>query len=72
MDFLKYVNPEYILIPSGHLNRFSFPHQEVLQRYKEINAKVFNVSAEGAIIVNIDSNKITLYSSRKEHGKYWN
>ena len=34
-DFLQQVRAEYVLIPAGYRNRFGFPHQEVLDRYKK-------------------------------------
>jgi competence protein ComEC len=72
LNFLKHVKPRYVLIPSGFRNRFSFPHKEVLKRYQQINAKVFNVAEEGALIVKVENNTYTLHSTRKDQGKYWN
>lgn len=71
-QFLQQVKPSTILIASGYHNRFAFPHQKVLKRYKTINAKTLNTAYSGALIVKIKQNSVTVNSFRSEHGKYWN
>lgn len=70
--FLKEVNPDVIIIPAGYQNKFSFPHQQVLDRYKEINSTVYNLAEEGAVIVKLKNKSYTVQSMRKVEGKYWN
>lgn len=70
--FLQKVSPKEILIPAGYKNRFSFPHQEVLDRYKNINLKWKNTADQGAIIVRLKNNIISVDSSRDDSSKYWN
>ncbi len=72
LAFLKQINPKTILIPSGYLNRFSFPHQQVLKRYQKINAKVLNTAQNGALIVKMNENSVAVSSFRDLQGKYWN
>ncbi len=70
--FLKAVMPSSILIPSGYKNRFSFPHKEVLHRYHDISAKVFNTADHGALIVQLKNHHYEVSSYRAKQGKYWN
>lgn len=70
--FLKQVNPDIVLIPSGYRNRFNFPHQSVLKRYEEINARVMNVADEGAIVVESKNDAFIVNSTRLAQRKYWN
>ena len=71
-SFLKQVNPDIVLIPSGYRNRFSFPHQSVLKRYKKIQARVMNVANEGAIVVESKNDAFVVKSTRLAQSKYWN
>lgn len=70
--FLKWVNPVFVLIPSGYRNRFSFPHQEVLERYKKINVNWMNTADEGAIVIDMKNGLLLVSSTRRERAKYWN
>jgi competence protein ComEC len=69
--FLEQVKPEIVLIPAGYRNRFSFPHQQVLQRYRQQDISWLNSSQEGAIIVRTDREKLLIEASREKYGKYW-
>lgn len=72
LTFLNQVKPSMILIPLGFKNRFSFPHQEVMERYKNIGATVFNTAEQGALIVKIENDRYSVVSLRIQNGKYWN
>ncbi|BCX89829.1 competence protein ComEC [Methylomarinovum tepidoasis] len=51
--FLRAVSPDYVLVSSGHRNRFGFPHPEVVARYRALGAKVLNTAESGAIQVRV-------------------
>ena len=70
--FLDNVRPGNILIPAGYRNRFGFPHQEVLQRYHRIGAKIFNVASLGALSVELPAKTLKVKSQLLARGKYWN
>ncbi len=72
MPFLKAVDPQVILIPAGYRNRFSFPHKKVISRYVNLNKNWLNTAEQGAITVVIDNQQLTVISTRKDKGKYWN
>ena len=72
LAFLRQVNPNTVLIPAGYRNRFGFPHEQVLKRYRKINADWLNVAEQGALAVTMQEGKITVSGYRDSHGKYWN
>ena len=71
LSFLEQVNPEVILIPSGYMNRFGFPHKQVLQRYQSRNITYFDTSKNGAISLKTDEQSLTIELARQVQKKYW-
>lgn len=73
MSFLIQADPDMILIPAGYKNRYSFPHDEVINRYNKLNKKWMNTAVDGAIIVNLNNNGvIEVDSMRIKNKRYWN
>jgi len=68
--FLAKVQPSWVLIPLGYLNRFGFPHPDVLRRYQSADASVMDTASAGAISLEPGSFGPTAY--RETNGKYWN
>jgi competence protein ComEC len=68
--FLAQVRPRYVLLPLGYLNRFNFPHPDVLRRYQAINAEIFDSASAGAISLEPGDTPPTSY--RASHSHYWN
>lgn len=65
--FLKAVNPQIAVVSVGKNNTFNHPHQETVERYKNIGARLFRTDIDGAITI-ISKNKSfeikTYYDSR--------
>lgn len=72
LAFLKAVNPDMILIPAGYKNRFSFPHTEVIERYKALNKPWMNTANQGAITISVKKSQLNLSTMRKDKAHYWN
>lgn len=53
-EFLKLAMPETALIGVGQRNTFGHPNEGVLQRLKEINAKIYRTDLNGEITVTVD------------------
>ncbi|MGZ8218476.1 DNA internalization-related competence protein ComEC/Rec2 [Methylomagnum sp.] len=71
-EFLAAVNPRLALMPAGYLNRFGFPHREVLDRYAAIGAKVLNTASAGAIAVVMGrAGGLRAGEYRREQRRYW-
>ncbi len=63
-DFLKMCSPDIAIFPLGHKNSFGFPDNEVLKRYKMLNARLFFTSKHGGIMVRFRPGKIEFEVSR--------
>ena len=70
-EFLQYVQPELVAIPVGFLNRFRFPHQSVLDRYQQLNARWLSSAESGAISIRVDAEQLQVETERGKHKHYW-
>jgi competence protein ComEC len=68
--FLAAVQPSIVLIPAGYLNRFNFPHPDIMQRYRALNAQIFDSAQHGAISVEPGTFPPQSYRATASH--YWN
>lgn len=66
MPFLNAVKPQIAVISCGPDNVFSFPHGEVLARYRGIGAGIFRTDEQGAVTVSTDGKKLLVKGFRKE------
>jgi len=57
MLFLQAVHPKIIVISAGWHNRFGFPHEPVLDRYRELGSFVYRTDSQGAIILRTDGHR---------------
>jgi competence protein ComEC len=73
-EFLQAVKPRYALIPAGYLNRYGFPHPRVIERYRQIGAKLLDTADAGAITVEVSAREGVAEpeSYRRNNGRYWN
>ncbi len=70
--FLEQVKPKIVLFPVGYLNRFGFPHKEIVKRYRLRGVQLFNVAMTGAISVKLGRRTTKIETWRDKHSKYWN
>ena len=50
-DFLEEVDPEIVVIQCGEGNSFGHPHQETLDAFEEIGAKVYRNDLDGRVTI---------------------
>ncbi|GAI50050.1 unnamed protein product, partial [marine sediment metagenome] len=62
--FLHRISPEIVVISVGEGNRYGFPGQEILRRYKKIGAKVFRTDVHGAVEVSSDGRTIFIRTAQ--------
>ncbi|MFW6297680.1 MAG: DNA internalization-related competence protein ComEC/Rec2 [Desulfosalsimonas sp.] len=55
VSFLETVNPETVIIPTGH-SGFRAPAKEVLNRYEQIACSILRTDQNGAVIISIEKN----------------
>jgi len=74
LEFLSTVKPLYALVPAGYLNRYGFPHRDVIKRYESSGTRMINTAAAGAIAIEITPEygvqRPELY--RLSRLRYWN
>jgi competence protein ComEC len=58
MEFLKAVNPQYVVISAGEGNNYGHPHEEVLERVAEMGAAVLRTDELGTIEVISDGKQM--------------
>lgn len=73
IQFIRAVNPHYVLFPTGYQNRFHFPNDEVVKRYRQMAAVMFDTAETGSIKIEIDKdgNVMNIDEYRKTHWKFW-
>lgn len=69
--FVSAVSPEYVVFTSGNNNRWGFPAQSVVNRYKSVNAKVYVTGQHGRISITITQNDIVVSSYREDEYPRW-
>lgn len=71
MDFVAAVLPDYAVFTSGYRNRFGHPKAQILQRYLDSGATLLRSDQDGAILVSMNAQTITVERYRKTHRRYW-
>lgn len=54
IEFVQAVHPRYVLFPVGYLNKYHFPKANVVERYQQIGAKMYDTAQYGAIRFKLD------------------
>ena len=57
-DFLKAVDPQYVVISCGEGNTYGHPHAEVLNRLREMGIQIFRTDDQGTIVAVSDGQTI--------------
>ena len=71
-QFIKAVAPEIVLIPAGYKNRYHFPNNQVISRYKANDIAIFTTSEHGALTIKFENGTVPTVSSwRTTNKKIW-
>jgi competence protein ComEC len=62
--FLHRISPEIVVISLGEGNRYGFPDQGILERYKKIGAKIFRTDVHGAVEISSDGRTIFIRTAQ--------
>ena len=69
--FISAVNPRYAVFTAGYRNRYGHPKQGIVQRYNDSGATLLRSDQDGAILVNMNADELTIERYRKTHQRYW-
>lgn len=66
-DFLKAVDPQYVVISCGEGNTYGHPHAEVLNRLREMGIQIFRTDDQGTIVAVSDGQTIAFNTSPSDN-----
>ena len=69
--FLKYVEPEYVIISAAYFSRYGHPHLEVLKRLKKYSDKIMTTADSGSIKIIYLKDGIQTQEYRALHPRFW-
>ncbi len=55
--FVHAVNPEVVIISSGHASRFHIPHPDVIRQYRNRGCSIFSTDINGAVRLSTDGRR---------------
>jgi competence protein ComEC len=64
--FLERVRSQIVVVTAGRGNLYGVPHQEVLDRYKNMGARILRTDEEGAVEIAADGKDIFIRTAREE------
>ncbi len=62
-SFIDLVNPEIVIFSTGWKNRYRFPHQSVLKRYKDRGCRILRTDSHGAVTIYSDGKSLEVLKS---------
>ncbi|MEJ2691726.1 MAG: DNA internalization-related competence protein ComEC/Rec2 [Candidatus Thiodiazotropha sp.] len=72
--FVKAVDPEWVLFSTGYRNRYGFPRQPVVERWRRAGALLINSAEAGAVSFHLrnDGESPSPVRQREQGRRYWN
>ncbi len=71
-EFIEAVGAEQVIFTVGYRNRFGHPKEEVVQRYVDLETKIYRSDQHGAVLVKFDGSKKRPITSWRQHERrYW-
>jgi len=70
-NFIKIVEPEWVIFSAGFMNHWGFPVPEVIDRYQKQSVKMKNTGVSGLIRFQITPQDINMQSFREDLAPYW-
>ncbi len=71
VEFIAAVLPDYAVFTNGYRNRFGHPREEIVQRYADSGTELLRSDEDGAILVEMNAQGLSVERYRKTHQRYW-
>lgn len=65
-SFIKYVDPEVVLISAGVGNKFGHPSPEVVKRYDKLGCTIYRTDRNGTILVYSNGNEYKVVTQKED------
>lgn len=69
--FVQKVHPRIAVFTMGYRNKFHHPNPAVYARYHDIGSELLRSDEDGAIVVQMNADDLTVERYRKTHARYW-
>ncbi len=69
--FVQKVNPVLAIISCGRDNRYGHPHEEIVDRYKELSVPIYNTAEDGAVMIKTDGQSMGIQTYNTEREDYY-
>lgn len=69
--FVQNVNPVLAIISCGRDNRYGHPHEEIVDRYKELSVPIYNTAEDGAVMIKTDGQSMGIQTYNTEREDYY-
>ena len=66
-DFLKAIDPQYVVFSCGEGNTYGHPHAEVLNRLREMGIQIFRTDDQGTIVAVSDGQTLVFNASPSDN-----
>lgn len=71
IEFIRSVDPDYVVFAAGFQNKFNFPNARVVERYQQNGANSFITSETGAINFNFKHSGVVINTARAKKIDWW-
>lgn len=71
LPFVQAVKAEHVIFTTGYRNRYNFPRNDVVERYRTRNALIYNTADTGAVTFKISPENIEEIHLFREDNQYW-
>jgi len=65
--FLDAVSPGAVIVSAGWKNRFKFPHEKVIEKFRRRGYPVFRTDTDGAVFISTDGNELKIRTYLKRN-----
>ncbi len=69
--FLLAVSPSVVAFTQGYRNRFGHPRKDVVQRYRDVGARILRSDADGAMVVEDTPDGLRVATAREARRRYF-